>query len=213
MEQYNTPKYLEEAFGKDFAFTDEMGNRYNLYSKEVGSLNAIDGKIITCDPFLFNNDIPFHTQFPIGQFPVELAIAKNDDDERVALSRIKFSDSKPIKWVMAVCDEKDLAKLEPGDIYGYGVDSGTGCFMDTSGGKEFYKYLTEDPDNSMNLITEMEKTYKHTRSWLLWKRNNCTVAMFSTGWGDGYYVTYIGLDVDNNICRLVTDFELIEASN
>ena len=37
----------------------------------------------------------------------------------------------------------------------------------------------------------MEATYKLTRSWLLWDREDSNVAMFSTGWGDGLYVTLV----------------------
>jgi hypothetical protein len=34
--------------------------------------------------------------------------------------------------------------------------------------------------------------------------------MFKSGWGDGFYATYIGYDKAGNICRLVTDFVVIE---
>jgi hypothetical protein len=34
--------------------------------------------------------------------------------------------------------------------------------------------------------------------------------MFKSGWGDGFYATYIGYDKSGNICRLVTDFVVIE---
>lgn len=36
------------------------------------------------------------------------------------------------------------------------------------------------------------------------------MAMFSTGWGDGSYASYIGYDAEGQIARLVTDFYLLD---
>jgi hypothetical protein len=202
--------FLENAFKHNYSYIDEENIVYNFNCKEIGKLNIVDGKIIACDPFLFNDDKPFNTLFPIGKFPIELAIADIDDDERVGFSRIKFSEKEPIRWEMAVTKGQDASKLADGEIFGYGVDSGTGCFMDTSGCKKFSEYLSQKQDNYNNVIDEMENTYKHTRSWLIWDREGFNVAMFSTGWGDGYYATYIAYDSDNIICRLVTDFGLLD---
>jgi Protein of unknown function (DUF4241) len=210
MTRYYIPKYLEQAFEINFSFTDTANNRYNFYVANIGQLKIVEGKIIACDPLLYNNDLPFTAIFPVGQFPVQLAVAKINTDERVGFSRIKFSDENPTSWAMAVCDGQRIEDLETDDIFGYGVDAGTGAFMDTSGGKEFMKFLMEQQDNYEIIIEEMQKTYKDTWSWVLWDKNNSNVAMFSSGWGDGLYATYIGYDSNNNICRLVTDFGVIE---
>lgn len=210
MTQYTIPKYLEEAFEINFSFTDTTNTKYDFYVADVGHLKIVEGKIIACDPLLYNNDLPFTAIFPVGQFPVHLAVAKINTDERVGFSRIKFSDENPTSWVMAVCDGQRSEDLETDDIFGYGVDAGIGAFMDVSGGKEFMEFLMEKEDNYEIIIEEMHKTYKHTWSWLLWDKNNYNVAMFSSGWGDGLYATYIGYDSNNNICRLVTDFGVIE---
>lgn len=108
-----------------------------------------------------------------------------------------------------VTSGQDVTTLKEGEIYGYGVDAGTGAFMDITGAEELSSFLTQKEDNYERLIEEMELTYKHTRNWLLWQRGDNNVAMFSSGWGDGYYASYIGYDGDNNICRLVTDFGVL----
>lgn len=204
------PKYLELAYGIDFSYTDESNNAYQFYCKEIGQLSISDGHIIACDPFLYNHDLPFSSKFPIGNFPVQLAVAQIDDDERVAFSRIKFSDEIPCSWTLAVCDGQDLSALKEDEIYGYPVDAGTGAFMDTSGAKELFSFLIERDNNYEVLIEEMEKNYKHTWDWLLWTKNGANVAMFKSGWGDGVYATYIGFGQSGNICRLVTDFGVIQ---
>ncbi len=204
------PTYLEEAFGDSYTHADTEKTLYSFYSVNIGLLNIVEGKIVACDPFLYNDDKPFDTTFPVGPFPVELAIAKINTDERVGFSRIKFSNKSPSRWSMAVTPEQDLSNLDPKDIYGYGVDSGTGCYMDSSGAKQYSDFLASAEDNYIKVIDEMEETYKDTRSWLLWDKNGFNVAMFSTGWGDGLYATYIGFDTNGNICRLVTDFGLLD---
>jgi hypothetical protein len=37
------------------------------------------------------------------------------------------------------------------------------------------------------------------------------VAIFSSGWGDGVYTTYVGLDEHGEVVCLLTDFEIIES--
>jgi hypothetical protein len=206
----DVPNFLEEAFNKGYSYIESADIAYNFYAVHIGLLNVPSGKIIACDPFIFNEDEPFTIVFPIGQFPVELSIAKINNDERIGFARVRFSDNVPINWAMAVCGGQDVTILKPKEFFGYGVDAGTGAFMDETNAKVFSEYLAEKDDNFEKIIDEMEKTYKHTRSWLLWGRHGSDVAMFSSGWGDGHYATYIGHDIDNNICRLVTDFGLLD---
>jgi len=205
------PKYLEKAFENNFSVTDADDNLYDFYISDMGLLKVVEGKIIACDPLLYNNDLPFAASFPRGQFPVQLAVAKVNADERVGYARIKFSDEKPVNWTMAVSEEQSVEDLDADDIFGYGVDAGLGAFMDVSGGDELMKFLLERENNYEIIISELDKTSKDTWSWLLWESNNCNVAMYSSGWGDGCYASYIGYDSNNNICRLVTDFDLIDS--
>ena len=209
MKQIKVPNFLENAFVDKYSCSDEEGNNYEYYKQSIGSIKIVDRQIIACDPFLYNKDKPFVIKFPSGYFPVELAIAKINIDERVGLARIKFSEESPVKWTFALTEDQDESDLDDDEILGYGVDSGTGCFMDSSGAKKFSSYLSLKPNNFENIIKELALTYKDTRSWLLWKRDEQTVVMFSTGWGDGCYATYIGYDSKMSICRLVTDFGLI----
>lgn len=210
MIQLYIPKHLETAYEKDFSTKDKENNVYRFYSFEVGDLKIKGGSIVACDPFLYNNDKPFSNIFPIGTFPVQLAVALVRDDERVAFARIKFSNEVPLTWTLAVCDGQDISQLKENEIFGYGVDAGTGAFMDTSGAAELMSFMTAKEDNYQVLIDEMERNYKDTWDYLMWQQNDSNVAMFKSGWGDGVYATYIGYDKTGNICRLVTDFAVID---
>jgi hypothetical protein len=200
--------FLESAFSKDFTFTDYVKQKLDFYVHDMGKLKVTDGKIIACDPFLYNEDPAFDATFPIGEFPVQLAIAKIKDDERVAFARINFSEQQtPVSWQMAIIPGQDLSTLKKGEIFGYPVDAGTAAFMDATAGRALGDLINED--NGDGLADEMEKNYKNTWSSLLKKQDDHTLALFSSGWGDGFYATYIGTDANGNICRLVTDFSVI----
>lgn len=204
------PKHLEKAYEKGFSYRDDTNDVHRFYTQEIGYLKITEGNIIACDPFMYNDDLPFTVKFPTGSFPVQLAIAQVNDDERVGFARIKFSDAAPETWELAVCEGQDISKLKKDEFFGYGVDAGTGGFMDTSASEEFTNFMSESEDSYQDLIDTMHENYKDTRDWLLWESNKVNVAVFSAGWGDGVYATYIGYDKAGNICRLVTDFQVIE---
>ncbi|WP_343674242.1 DUF4241 domain-containing protein [Chitinophaga sp.] len=208
MATYFIPEFLESAFSKDFTYTNFEKQTFGFYVHNMGDLKVTDGKIIACDPYLYNGEIPFEATFPIGAFPVQLAIAKINTDERVALARINFAaEETPVTWQMAVLPGRDLSILKKGQYFGYPVDAGTGAFMDAAAGEVFGSYM--DSEVIDEIAAEMEESYKHTRSWLLKELDGHTIALFSSGWGDGVYATYIGFDAKGKICRLVTDFGVI----
>ncbi|MFT4023352.1 MAG: DUF4241 domain-containing protein [Flavihumibacter sp.] len=203
------PAFLEDVFHDGFTFTNPDGTRYEFYCQPIGDLPVRDGRIIACDPFIFMNDEPFTAQFPTGNFPLELAIARLQDDERIGFARIRFSAAAPVRWAFALTASQNPATLEEGYYFGYPVDAGTGSFMDQSAAATFAAFFDRDEKNFERLIDWMQATYKNTRSWYLFKEGPATVAMFSSGWGDGLYPSLIGYDAGGGICRLVTDFLLL----
>ncbi len=210
MAQLTIPYFLEKAFNNGFVYVVDENIKYEFYVFDIGILNVNDGIIVACDPFLHNKHLPFTTQFPVGRFPVQLAIATTNNEEKVSFARIKFSDNNPVKWQLAVCDQQHIEELREGEIFGYAVDSGSGAYMDTSGAKELKHYLSVKASSIHMLLAEMEKNHRSTWDWLMWEKNDCNAALFTAGYGEGYYATYIGYDDAGNICRLVTDFEVIE---
>ncbi|NDV97464.1 DUF4241 domain-containing protein [Dysgonomonas sp. 521] len=164
--------------------------------RELGNIDITSGEIITADP-LVSSGQPFITAFPKGAYPVEIALASKFGDRRVALARLKFSNNDVQSWDIALTED---IKPKKDELYGYGVDSGTGCFADADSYKEYLKQLDEE-DGSDYIIKEFEK---NGNTGLIYK----DVAMFSTGLGDGFYQSYIGRDTDSNIVCLITDFQI-----
>ncbi|MBV8252379.1 MAG: DUF4241 domain-containing protein [Chitinophaga sp.] len=208
MSTLQIPAHLETAFEQGTTW-QSTGKSCTFYTVEAGNLKNTTGQIIACDPYIPGQENAFTTQFPKGEFPVQLAIAKFENDERIAFARIKFADTLPTTWKMALCEGEDISTLQSDEVFCYGVDAGTGAFMDTAAAAELDAFLAEDDAHYDYLTTEMDKTYTHTRSWMMWTGKSTNAALFSSGWGDGCYGSFIGYDENGNICRLVTDFSVV----
>lgn len=206
----NAPAFLEDAFTNGYTQKDIDGDLLTFTLKDIGRLTVKEGRIYACDPISLYLEEPFDIEFPKGQYPVQLALASiNSDDERIAMARIKFTDTKPVKWTYALTEGQDVKDLAEDEIFGYDVDSGTGAFMDASGYVEYDSLYKEDLELS-TISKELKNNYKDTRSWFMWEGKNSNVAIFTSGYGEGLYATYIGFDDYGSICRLVTDFGLLE---
>lgn len=201
------PEIFETAF---FEGTQVNVDTIHLqfYSVDIGKINIESGKIIACDPIIMRDMKPFVQAFPIGQFPVHLAIAKFHNDERVGFSRIYFSNKPVVKWEFALQKGQEQVLIFGDTFYSYSVDGGIGLFLDEKANIEFVK------DDSQSVLDEIFKEMdKHTHvSWQfgLCKLNDHNLVAFSTGFGDGHYATYVGYDDNGQPCRLLTDFGMVD---
>ena len=179
----------------------------NFYKKEIGKIIITSGLIGACDGFEIDSYIPFDKEFPKGEFSIELSIIKFQDDERIAFSRISFSDKISHKVELAV---KSDSKHENEAFF---VDSGTACYFDIDAVTELKLLINEDEEWYSQIEEYMESTYIHTRSWYLLKLHNHNIPFFTSGQGDGTYKSFITFDENNEICQLITDFNLFITDN
>jgi hypothetical protein len=198
------PNIFEAAFGKDTKVT-EGDVSYNFYRLDIDKIKIESGKLIACDPIVMHAASPFTQNFPIGDFPVHLAMAKTHNDERVAFSRVVFADKIITKWEFALQKGQKPIPLKDTSFYCYGVDAGTGIFIDSVSNEIFNKKNHSDWENVF--ITKAEKNgYKG----YIHDFDGHNLATFSTGYGDGCYATYIGFDNEGKVCQILTDFGLVE---
>ena len=208
MEQADFSKLFEE--GREIA--TEIG-RVVLRMKRAGELTVTSGRVVGCDPLTSPDTEPFGRAVPAGNFPVTLSVAHFEDgDRRVAAALVRFDGRAPARWELALHEGEDASELEEGEVFGYPVDSGTGCFMDD----EAARLLTEGSDDeefAVALEDELERTYEDTWSWAnveIDVDSGLNVVAFSAGVGDGLYASYFGLDEAGEVVCLVTDFSLFE---
>jgi hypothetical protein len=198
------------AEGKEVA--TEIG-RVVLRVKPAGDLTVTSGRVVACDPLVSPDVEPFDRRVPDGTFPVLLSVAHfEDNDRRVAGAMVRFAERAPASWVLALRPGEEPSLLDEGEVFGYPVDSGTGCFMDAETARLVLSNVDEE-DFADALVGEMEKTYEDTWSWAnveLDAGAGHNVVAFSAGVGDGLYASYFGLDEAGEVVCLVTDFSLFE---
>lgn len=180
-----------------------------LHHHTVGDLVLPSGQLVACDPFMLPDTPPFKLSMTSGKFPVTLSIAHTKTDQRVAFATLRLTQTVPASWEMLTVRNQEISTLEEGELFGYGIDTGAGCFMDLSTSRALAERMAEQQDFYQTLITEMDKTYKNTWSWLDTKLGEGNLVAFSSGYGDGVYATYAGSDSDGQVCVVVTDFGVL----
>jgi hypothetical protein len=207
-------RHIETAFSSGSLL--QNGKPYEFQRLEIGQLLVTSGALAASDPFVFPDPPPFTQAIPAGRYPVSVAIAcygsGDERDERVAFARVEMSDLPVVSWTMALTERQDPSALEHDGYFGYGVDAGTGCFMDPVAGRLLAERMGLEDEYSNVIIDGMETTYRATRSWHGWRpspERDENIICFSSGWGDGSYPSFFGFSAEGHLCALVTDFFIL----
>lgn len=204
------PAVFEQAFasGRPLEIDDgDDGGRVTVEAREIGRLRIPSGQLLACDPFFCETARPFAARVPRGEFPLQLALARFGREERVALARLSFLPEPVVRW--------EPARLQggaagPGDAAGYGVDSGTGAFMDLAAWQEVVRRMAREPQAfSERLYGELDRNDAPARAWAVLRLGPGSMALFSSGWGDGGYASYWGYDRRGRLAALLTDFQVL----
>lgn len=157
---------------------------------QAGTLELTNSRVFAGAPFGDRTNA-YAADFAPGGYPVFVAWAEVEGEprRRSALAWIQFRQGVPVaRWEQALTDDQDPAQLEPGEMFGCPVSSGCACFADPSvppAEEEF----DEGFDESMQLAPHL--------------------VAFTTGWGDGQYACFWGLDQAEKPVALVMDVELV----
>lgn len=200
--------YYDDAFEPGCVIERDEG-RFEMRVQNAGDIILTSGQLIGADPFILVGDAPFVQPVPTGTFPVRLAIAKIDDDERVALARIDFSSTSIARWEMALQPEQDPDALEDDEIYGFTTDAGTACFMDKQSSEALKSEISDGSDFFEELMEEMDENFQSTWAWANMELETGNIVSFMSGYGNGYYATYFGKDKEGNIVAAITDFDVL----
>ncbi|MDZ7878036.1 MAG: DUF4241 domain-containing protein [Saprospiraceae bacterium] len=220
------PNYLERAFQPNFRISqayefqneaDSEGAEISTLAftvKNLGRLKIKQGRIIACDPFDGYDDVsikPIKADFPKGKYLCEVSVACIDDtaEEYVGFARIRFSNELPVRWELAVREGENVADFATKE-FGYPVESGIGGFMDISAQREYKMCLKKNEDYWDEIEDEMAEREEKACGSIIWSMDDSNMALFPSGYGDGKYPTYIGYDDQGKICRLVTDFLIMD---
>jgi len=200
------PKDMVEMFtaGTRFALSNDRG-LVEVELQDAGKLRMPSGRLVASDPaFLDAGSGHFTVTAPPGEHRVELAVIRFVDEpahERVAAAKLVVADVPVAGWEVAVWPEQNALFLGDGEFYGYGVDSGTGCFADADALPD------EVDDDLMERFAEVDPHVDITPDGA-----DGNIIAFATGWGDGSYPTWIGRAADGALVCFVTDMLVLNGA-
>ena len=211
-EKVKSPFMIAFEKNLDFLRKDEYSKEFieNLFTESdrisldtIGEVDFPTGQVIIADPLCYlhseeNRKILDRT-IPIGKYEVELAILNSKTiSKRVAGARLKIKNDK------IICYEQTQNKSSK--LNGFGVDAGLASFCDVTVAEEYTKFYSNN-DYFIKLL--------QGKQFIDWEipGTNHKIAMFETGFGDGYYMSLYGLNEKDEVCELVIPFinpELID---
>jgi len=201
----------EMPIGTDLIFIEEDGdkftesNRISLHT--VGEVDFPTGQVIIADPLCYlhseeNRKILDRT-IPIGKYEVELAILNSKTiSKRVVGARLKIRNDKVLRY--------EQTQNKSSSFNGFGVDAGLASFCDASVAEEYtkfwYDWIKNNPNK--NHYNDYFSKFFQGKQFIHWDLpgTNHKIAMFETGFGDGYYMSLYGLNEKDEVCELVIPF-------
>lgn len=187
------------------------GEKVTMAVLDAGSLDLPSGRLIACDPYVQSIDHeyqrPFVDTVAPGTYPVTLAVAEHHNGHQtVAAVRLTVRDEPVTEWRMALQAGEKLEDLGPDEFWGFGVDAGTGVFVDASA-LDALTRLAEDEEDPLAAaeLADDDKVFWNMRD----KQSGHNVVAFHSGFGDGAYPTWVGRTATGEIAQFVTDLLVV----
>lgn len=183
--------------------------------RQPGTLRLPTGRVVAADPgFVGEQSEPFTVTVPPGEYPVSIASAACEKEvgpagnqttaleEYVTAVRVLIRDEPAATWEMALRPGQDPRMLPAGRFFGFGVDSGTGAFLDAAGRQALRaRYAAEDDAPG-------ECPAGHAR-WAEDPVSGANMVAYNSGAGDGAYPVWIGRNQEGHVVSLVADMLLL----
>lgn len=217
------PRHLNEMFTVGAVFSSPNGRQSGSWVvqrvREVGSLRLPTGRVLACDPgwgWLEQGEGYTVTVEP-GSYPVEIAWASlttgpggaSPHRAETVAARLVVSRRPAVSWEPALQQGHDPRLLRHGQYFGFGVDSGAGCFVDAFAvkrlGDRYDEQMTApgeyagelDPDGVAELADPL---------------TGANLIAFPSGMGDGSYPVWIGRDAEGGVTSFVADMLVLHRS-
>lgn len=205
----------------------EDGPRF-LWTVPCGDLALPSGRLVACDPFacLLPHGNPY-VLVPKGRFPVfvtlaDMSAAQDKSHVREAYASIIFSSAKEATRKAIPLAKDGEARHEPeGDNFvGFGVDTGTACFVDDSvvgpcmpDPRTWYEklFVNSKPDCWFQLMDDPNHIRAGIANILLpLAKQGENLVLFHSGWGDGTYPVVGSFDSAGQLLAVHMDFFVLK---
>ncbi len=204
----------------------------SLARMNIGICDLPSGNVLVRDPLVYladRDERPYFLKAPAGRYETEVCVIKpaEGDCARYAAVRLRFNEKRPVQFYEALVGNENLDTQEDDGFYGFCVDAGMGCICDEVVHRIYCDWndlwCEEHPDDNpyddyfSDLFDENYQLHPEYQreggDWLNWQvpGTEYHIPMFQTGFGDGVYPVYWGVDENGEICQLVVHFIDIEA--
>lgn len=217
-------EYLKE----DHVDTPQMNQLFEdqtaFVVHKIGDVAFPTGKVVIGDPLCYLGTAYSSTlarTIPAGRYPVYLSIINHEYlGTRYLAAKLQITPHQAVRYEMAMPEGHDISELgKPGVWAGFGVDTGLGCFCDKTTEQAYEQFLSQwheaHPDGNHYddyFAALFAQSYQNDPNYqrpdgdyLDWtvpeSQNN--IVMFTSGFGDGFYTAYWGLDSVDCPCCLV----------
>ena len=202
---------IKKLFSRDFV------ENPLLETYEVGKIHISSGKIVASDALISPDHSAFNQGFPKGDFQV--LVHKERESNCIAYAEIVFDKNQLAEnWTLALCGDQNLEDLKEGEIFGYPVESGMGSFMDKDA-QSALNNLEQDLFHKkgadfMGIYEEFFHSHFFDEKGAIdqfavlkpYDSKPENIVAFETGYGEGFYASYIGFGNDNQPVKIITEF-------
>ena len=222
--------FLENVFEKniDFINRTELSPDYaeRCFEKSetrdhlvIGKVSLPTGRIRLGDPFSYMCSGEYSPELARtvkpGEYPVEIALSKTfAAGLRIAAVRVVISEKSAVRYELAESThETAVFHCSDGDLSGFPVDAGMMAIMDSAAMEEYVKFCEDRNKNiysdyfeslfaqSYEKLPEYQRKGGDFIEWTVPDTELSTV-MMASGFGDGIYQSFWGIDEEGGICSL-----------
>ncbi|BCY07793.1 DUF4241 domain-containing protein [Actinoplanes sp. L3-i22] len=185
---------------------------YIVEPHPLGALKLPTGQLAAFDPGVTDEeDEPFSVPLTPGDYQVVAWVAVLDKEDRewqrrVAALQLVVRDEPVATWELALVDSDEPDQLDDGEFFGYGVDTGAGAFADLSVSRILADWDADDFEDAFDPDDFPEAPVPGHFDQVVDEDSGANVIMVESGWGDGYYPTYVGRTESGEVACFVTDF-------
>jgi uncharacterized protein DUF4241 len=162
----------------------------------AGRLSLPSGQLVA-DAYLGADAKPLPDRAAPGAYPVFVTVARHPDSrfDEVAFATVAVSDSPTVSWARraTIAVDGGTAAFTSAE----GLDSLTRLGATGTGGNDVLDRAFDSLTAHDGVITELPI------------EGGLDLAMFTSGYGDGGYDVYVGLDRDGKPTRFVIDFAIV----
>jgi Protein of unknown function (DUF4241) len=215
------PSDLDAMFRPGMRYALPGGNKADkihevvVEVRQAGQLQLSSGRLVVADPAWLDTTLePFTVAVDPGVYPVILAVIRFKDGpahRRVAAARLLVRTEPVATWELALRPGQDPRMLGDNELFGFAVDSGTACLHDAAATAVMAGMITDAAWDGF-VDAHGDKLLRNYPVEVIDPGSGANLIAFQSGWGDGYYPTWIGRTAAGQVAGFVADMLVLHGA-